>query len=87
LCQHAFVGDDVVGPTFIALHGALGLGQKRLCEVRRLDECPGEILLPFLTLLALLLAIAGVHAANAARIGRKVADVGEPIELGRFPEE
>src|SRR5258708_5634034 len=64
---------------------ALGLGAKALGEVRRLDECPGKILVAVLDVtFALLLAIAGVHAANAARIGRKVADVGEPIDWAGF---
>src|SRR5258708_30066879 len=78
-------GADVVGPGFLALVETSGLGAKAPGEVRRLDEGAGEIFVAVLDVaFALLLAIAGVHAIDAARVGRKVADVGEPIDRTRF---
>src|SRR5436189_3753143 len=64
---------------------APGLGTKAPGEVRRLDECPSEIFVAVLDVaFAFLLAIAGVHAVDAARIGRKVADLSEPIDRAGF---
>src|SRR6202048_3453142 len=36
-------GDDLVGLRFLTLVEPLGLGTEALREIRRLDECPGEI--------------------------------------------
>ncbi len=64
---------------------APGLGTKAPGEVRRLDERPSEIFVAVLDVaFAFLLAIAGVHAVDAARVGREVADVGEPIDRAGF---
>lgn len=80
VCQR-LGSDDVVGLGFLAVMEALGLGAKAPGEVRRLDEGPGEILVAVLDVaFAFLLAIAGEHAVDAARVGRKVADVGKPID-------
>src|SRR5713226_9308935 len=64
---------------------APGLGTKAPGEVRRLDERPSEIFVAILDIaFAFLLAIAGVHAVDAARVGRKVADVREPFDRTGF---
>src|SRR6202022_3754643 len=84
VCQR-LGGNYVVGPGLLALVETLGFGTKAPGEVRRLDECPGEIFVAVLDVaLAFLLAVAGVHAVDAARIGRIVADVGEPIDRTGF---
>src|SRR5258708_4933749 len=85
LVRQRLGGDNFVGLGFLALVEALGLGAKAHGKIRRLDECPGEIFVTVLDVaFAFLLAIAGVHAVDAARIGRVVADVGEPIDRTGF---
>src|SRR6266481_6128761 len=85
LVRQRLGGNNVVGPGLLALVETPGLGAKAHREVRRLDECPGEIFVAVLDVaFAFLLAIAGVHAVDAARVGREVADVGEPIDRAGF---
>src|SRR6266478_3429989 len=61
LVRQRLGGNDVVGPGFLALVETLGLGAKAHGEVRRLDECPGEVFVAVLDVaFAFLLAIAGV---------------------------
>src|SRR5690349_9248811 len=43
LVRQRLGGNDVVGPGLLAFMEALGFGTKAPGEVRRLDECPGEI--------------------------------------------
>src|SRR5438552_5850061 len=65
----------------------LASGQKRLAKFAASTNAQARYLLPFLTLPSpffLLLAIAGVHAVDAARVGCEVADVGEPIDRTSF---
>src|SRR5439155_4643946 len=84
VCQR-LGGDDVVGLGLLALMETLGPGAKAPGKIRRLDEGPGEIFVAVLDVaFAFLLAIAGVHAVDAARIGRKVADLSEPIDRAGF---
>src|ERR1700738_3423215 len=69
LVRQRLGGDDVVGPGLLAFVETLGLGAKAPGEVRRLDERPSEIFVAVLNVaFAFLLAIAGVHAVDAARV-------------------
>ena len=63
-----------VGLRLLALIEALGLGAVAQREVGRFDKGPGEILVAVLAVaFALLLAVAGVHTVNTARVGGEVA--------------
>ncbi len=54
-------------------------------EIRRFDEGPGQIFVAVLDVaFAFLLAIAGAHAVDAARVRRKVSDLGKPIDRAGF---
>ena len=74
LVRQRLGGHDVVGPGLLAFMEPLGLGAKAPGEVRRLDECPGKICVAVLDVaFAFFPAVAGVHAVDAASVGREVA--------------
>lgn len=66
LVRQRLGGDDVVGLGLLALVESFGFGAKAHGKIRRLHECPGEILIAVLDVaFAFLLAIAGVQKASA----------------------
>src|SRR6266478_5136971 len=81
LVRQRLGGNDVVGLGLLALVETLGLGTKAPGKIRCLDEGPGKIFVAVLDVaFAFLLSIAGEHAVDAARVGRKVADLGESVD-------
>ena len=81
-CHH------VIRPRFLALVEPFRLGAVAQREVGRLDKGPGQILVAvFGVPFPLLLAVAGAHAVDAARIGSKVAWSRETINRPCFQQD
>lgn len=85
LVRQRLGGNDVVGFGLLAFVETLGLGTKAPGKIRCLNEGPGEIFVAvFDVAFAFLLAIAAEHTVDAARVGRTVADLGEPVDRAGF---
>ena len=81
LVGQGFARDDRIGSGFFALVETLGVGAKTQREVRRLDKCPGQILVAVLGIaFAFLFAVAQALAIDAARIGSELAGAGKPLD-------
>src|SRR5206468_8122191 len=84
MCANALVATMLLVLAFLRSWKRLASGQKRLAKFAASTNAQARYVAVLDVAFAFLLAIAGVHAVDAARVGCEVADVGEPIDRTSF---
>ena len=79
--------DRVVRLCFLPFIKSFGFGAIAQGEVGRFDKCPGEVFVAVLCVaFAFLLAVAGVRAVDATRVGGKAAGLSKAFDRTDFEE-